>query len=296
MKLIKSCAIICFITLSTLATAAEVVLSNGDTIHGQLIENSDGQIKLLHPSLGLLTLTSAQIRPAVEKQADKGLLKTGLLTDWTREVEAGIKGSEGNSRSMNVHLGTRLRFEDSIKRWDIEAAYNSSEDGGNQSRNDFFGRFNRDFLIANASRFYFAQGRYDWDEFEEWDYRLNFGGGAGSQLIKTDNWTVNGRAGLGISKTFGDEESDWIPEGVLNIESNWAISKRHSLEFKNNLYPSLKEAGEFRNISNLNWRIGLAQLNQLDLKVGLRNEFDSNAPAGSRKNDFRYHLAVILGI
>ena len=276
--------------------AAEVLLPNGDILHGEIIENKDGQIRLRHPSLGLLTLTDAQIKLPTAKVADSGLFKTGLLEDWKREVEVGVKGSEGNSRNLHIHIGARLTYEDIVKRWDIELAFDSSEDSGEQSRNEFFARFNRDFLIPNSTRFYFTEGQYDWDEFEDWDYRLNFGGGVGHQLIKTDDWFVNARVGLGVSKEFGGENPESIPEGILGIESNWAITKRHSLELTNSLYPSFKDAGEFRNTSALNWKIGLDQLNGLDLKIGLKNEFDSNPSGDSRKNDFKYHLSLVIKI
>ncbi len=284
------------ITFAQLSNSAEVQLPNGDLLHGEIIEHKEGQITLQHPSLGLLTLSNATIKPSAQKTIDSGLFKTGLLANWKREVEIGIKGNEGNSRNLHIHTGTRLTYEGMLKRWDIELAYDSSEDSGEASRNEFFTRFNRDFLIPNATHFYFTEGRYDWDEFEDWDYRLSFGGGLGYQLIKTNHWIVNSRSGFGTSKEFGGKNPDWTPEGILSIESNWAITERHSLEFKNTLYPSFKDAGEFRNTSALNWKIGLDQLNGIDLKIGLKNEFDSNTSGDSRKNDFKYNLSLVLAI
>ncbi len=301
MKLITLSSLILVLAFSQTAYSGEWVLTNGDIIHGELIEKRDGKITIQHPVLGTIALPSSQIKhvetpPAKLADKDQGLLNTGFLANWKRSVEVGLKGSEGNSRNRHLHIGTRLKFENDQKRWDIEMAYNSSEDGGEQSRNELFAQFNRDFLIPSSTRFYFTEGRYDWDEFEDWDYRLSFGGGIGSQLIKTDDWAVNGRTGLGISKEFGGEDDEWVPEGILGIESNWAIAERHSLEFKNTLYPSLKEIGEFRNITALNWKVGLDQLNGVDFKVGLKNEFDSNTSGDSRKNDFKYHLSLVLGI
>jgi len=299
MNPIKVSLIIFSLTCSQWTVASEITLKNGDTIHGEIIKDEAGQMILLHPILGTLTISKAQIKvpeATKEKPKDPGLFRTGFLKNWERNVDVGVNGSEGNSRNINLHAGTRLKFKNKLRRWDIEAAYNSSEDGGVKSRNQFFARFNRDFLIHSSTHFYFTQGRYDWDEFENWDYRLSFGGGAGSQLIGQGNWIVDGRIGLGVKKEFGGKNDTWVPEGILGLDSNWDIAERHSLEFKNRLYPSLREFGEFRNITALNWKIGLDQLNGIALKVGIQNEFDSNAASGSKKNDFKYTLSLNFGI
>jgi putative salt-induced outer membrane protein YdiY len=279
--------------------ATEVVLSNGDTLNGEVLDNKEGVITFKHPALGTLVLANATITPVKTKEpkhADSGILNTGFLQNWKRSVEVGVNGSEGNTRNMHVHAGTQLKYENDNKRWNIESAYNNTEDSGETSRSDFFAKFSRDFLTPGESRFYFTEGRYDWDEFEDWDYRINLGAGLGEQLIKEDNWSVLGRLGLGFSKEFGGEDSEWVPEGLIGIESDWKIANRNTLVFKNTLYPSFREAGEFRNISELSWKIGLDELNGIDLKLGLQNEFDSNASSDSRKNDFKYNLSFVFGI
>lgn len=304
MKPLKFTSFLLILIFSTLTTATEVQLGNGDILNGEVIEDEDGNITLIHPTLGKLALPFAKVlKPeekaavqVLEKPVDRGLLMTGLLKDWERNFEAGVKGSEGNSRNMNIHAGIRFKFEDELKRWDVRMLYLLSEDEGEKSQDEFFARFTRDFLIPGASHFYFTEGRYDFDSFQDWDYRLNFGGGIGSELVKTDDWQLNGRAGIGARKDFGGEDSQWVAEAILGIESNWAIAERQSLEFKNSLYPSLKETGEFRNITTLNLKIGLAQLNGLDLKIGLINEHDSDASAGTDKNDFKYLLSLVVDI
>jgi putative salt-induced outer membrane protein YdiY len=304
MKLFKFTSFLFILIFSSLAAATEVQLSNGDILNGAVTEDEDGNITLIHPTLGKLSIPFAKVikpeeKPAVqivEKPIDHGLLMTGLLKGWERNFQAGIKGSEGNSQNMNINAGIRLKFEDELKRWDVAMLYLLSENEGEKSQDQFFARFTRDFLIPGASHFYFTQGRYDIDEFQDWDYRVNFGGGIGKELIKTDAWQLNGRAGIGAKKDFGGEDSEWIPEAILGIESNWAIAERQSLEIRNTLYPNLKDTGEFRNISALNYKVGLSQLNGLAVKIGLINQYDSDASAGTDKNDFKYLLSLVVDI
>lgn len=297
-KIINCCAFLLVLNISS-THATEVVLSNGDILNGEVLDSNDGAITLEHSALGTIVLAGAVIKPikAEEpKPVDAGVLNTGFLQGWKRSVEVGVNGSEGNTRNMYIHAGTELKYENDYKRWNIEAAYNSTEDSGETSRSDFFAKFSSDFLAPGDSRFYFTEARYDWDEFEDWDYRLSAGGGLGEELLKQDNWRVLGRLGLGFSKEFGGEDAEWVPEGLIGIESDWKIAKRNTLVFKNTLYPSFREVGEFRNISELSWVIGLDELNGIDLKLGLLNEFDSNASGDSRKNDFKYNLSLVFGL
>ena len=99
-----------------------------------------------------------------------------------------------------------------------------------------------------------------------------------------------------MSKEFGGDNDDWTPEALLGLESFWAISKHHSVEFKNSLYPNLDKLGEFRNLTELNWKIGLADINNLNLKVGFVNDYDSLANGESQENDFQYRLLLAFDI
>jgi len=297
-KITALCVFLLIINI-TYAHSTEVILSNGDILNGEVLENKNGLITFKHSALGVIVLADAVITPIKIEQSqavDTGMFNTGILKDWQRSVEIGLKGSEGNSRDMDINVGTQLKYENDYKRWNIEAAYNSSEDSGETSKSDFFTKFSRDYLTPGESRFYFSEGRYDWDEFEDWDYRISFGGGLGEQLIEKDHWSVLGRLGLGLSKKFGGEDERWVPEGLVAVESDWAITKRNALIFKNSLYPSFSEPGEFRNITELNWMIGLDDFKGMDFKLGFHNEFDSNASGDSRKNDFKYNLSLVFSL
>ena len=189
------------LAFSQSAIATEIKLLNGDTLNGDVIKTENGQVTLSHPILGLVTIPSSNIKPAVvseEKIVDKkdnGLLGTGFFKDWKRSA-----------------------------------------------------------------------------------------------------WSLIGRTGLGVSKEFGGDNDDWTPEALLGLESFWAISKHHSVEFKNSLYPNLDKLGEFRNLTELNWKIGLADINNLNLKVGFVNDYDSLANGESQENDFQYRLLLAFDI
>ena len=271
-------------------------------MNGDVIKTENGQVTLSHPILGLVTIPSSNIKPAVvseEKIVDKkdnGLLGTGFFKDWKRSAELGINGNEGNTQDMDIHIGVNGDFSNTTRRWSVSSVYNNGSDDTETTKSDFFAQFTRDFLNPSTPHFSFIKGRYDWDEFEDWDHQIDLSAGVGSQLIKKDAWSLIGRTGLGVSKEFGGDNDDWTPEALLGLESFWAISKHHSVEFKNSLYPNLDKLGEFRNLTELNWKIGLADINNLNLKVGFVNDYDSLANGESQENDFQYRLLLAFDI
>ena len=284
------------------AIATEIKLLNGDTLNGDVIKTENGQVTLSHPILGLVTIPSANIKPAEVKEVkevskkDTGLLGTGFFKDWKRSAELGINGNEGNTQDTDIHIGIKGDFSNTLKRWSVSSVYNNGSDDNETTKSDFFAQFTRDFLNPSTPHFSFIKGRYDWDEFEDWDHQIDLSAGVGTQFIKKDTWSLIGRTGLGISKEFGGENDDWTPEALFGIESLWTMSKHHSIEFKNSLYPNLSELGEFRNLTELNWKIGLADINNMNLKVGLVNDYDSLADGDSQENDFKYRLLLAFDI
>jgi len=284
------------------AMATEIKLLNGDILNGDVIKTENGQIILSHPVLGLVTIPSANIKPAEVKEVkelskkDTGLFGTGFFKDWKRSAELGINGNEGNTQDTDIHIGIKGDFSNEVKRWSISSVYNNGSDDNETTKSDFFAQFTRDYLNPSTPYFSFIKGRYDWDEFEDWDYQIDLSAGVGTQLIKKDTWSLIGRTGLGISKEFGGENDDWTPEALFGIESLWSLSKHHSIEFTNTLYPNLNELGEFRNLTELNWKIGLADINNMSLKVGLVNDYDSLADGDSQENDFQYRLLLAFDI
>jgi hypothetical protein len=87
-----------------------------------------------------------------------------------------------------------------------------------------------------------------------------------------------------------------VPEALLGLDNKWTISDHQSVEFNTTFYPSLEELGEFRNISEFDWNIALADMKNLSLKLGLVNNYDSLSAEDSKKNDFKYRVLLVFGL
>lgn len=243
-----------------------------------------------------LTITPLPTLADEPVESDNGLLSSGLLKNWKRELEVGINGSDGNSESLSIHAGFKADYEDSEDVWKFRTAYDKASSDGEESRNQFFADLEKDWLWSDSPWFAFAQGRYDWDEYKDWEHRLSFSVGPGYQFIKNSTWNVKGRVGLGGNKTYGDEDEDFTPEALIGLNVGWTISERESIDFATTFYPSLENSGEYRNLTTFDWKMNMHENGKLAMKIGLINEYDSEAGEDVENNDFKYHLSLVWAL
>jgi putative salt-induced outer membrane protein YdiY len=272
------------------AAAEKIELANGDVLDGEVLERTADELVLKHEILGRLEIPTSQLSIATVKE---GMFGTGFLRGWDRRLELGANGSDGNSDTLNVLGGLHLGFENDYHRFRLTSAYRLNEDEGDRTANNAFAEAVNDWLHPDRRWFPFVETRWDYDEFEDWDHRIAAGAGLGWKFYDTERFQLLGRAGLGASRTFGGEDERWVPEALLGLEGAWTIAENHKLTFYNKLYPDLDETGEFRNLSGLAWIIALNE--ELSLKLGAENEYESFAPEGTEKNDLRYTGSLLIG-
>ena len=63
--------------------ADTLILNNGDTLNGEILQQDETSIQFLHPTLGTLTIARSDLKPEPEPAPesapdDNGLLETGL--------------------------------------------------------------------------------------------------------------------------------------------------------------------------------------------------------------------------
>jgi putative salt-induced outer membrane protein YdiY len=215
---------------------------------------------------------------------------------WRHQLELGVNGAAGNSDTMSIHTGFNADYADPLKTWKFTSAYDRSKSDGDVSANRFFADLKREWLWPYNPWFSFLQGRYDWDDFKEWDYRFSASSGIGYQHLQNETWDIASRMGLGGYISRGDEEDTSTPELVLALDLGWIISEYERFEFNTVFYPDLDEGGEYRNLTAINWAIKMAEERNLAIKLGLKNEYNTLTSEGEEKNDFTYNLSLLWQI
>jgi len=304
----------CALTLP--ADAETIVLTNGDVINAAMTAETDTSITIDHPALGEVTFNKEQVKAvyadpeamkaaqveaaakkkadakAAEVEADDGLFGSGFLAGWNRRLKLGLNGAEGNSQNINFRIAFHGDYEDAEDRWIYDMVYRTAESDGETTQNQFFAALTKDWLVPDEDYFYFVNGRYDWDEFQDWDSRLSGFLGGGYQFLDDETWNVRGRAGIGGNQEIGGtvDGDEFTPEGLVGVEADYTISDGHNIAFTNYVYPSLEDFKDFRNVTTLDYVIGLND--DMDLTLGLANEYDSAAASGTKKNDFTYYITL----
>jgi putative salt-induced outer membrane protein YdiY len=304
--------------LSLPAPAETIQLTGGDVINATITAKDEKSVTINHPSLGSMTIARDKIAAIyddpdamasalaekdaadkaaeleAERAADEGLFGTGIFKGWNRQLEVGLNGAEGNTQNLNFRAAFKTDYEDDEDRWLYSMLYRTASSNGTTSEKNFNAELFKDWLLPGKDYFYFANGRYDWDDFQDWDSRWSGFGGIGYQFIDNEKWNLRGRAGLGgnqeMGGTLGDE---FTVEALLGVEAEYQIKDGHSFAFTSYLYPSLEDAADFRNITTLDYIITIDRDKGMALKLGLANEHDSSTPTTAKKNDFTYYASLI---
>lgn len=278
------------------AVGDEVTLATGDTLTGTVIDQTADAVIFEHAVLGRLEIPLSQVQALGGTEvagAESGDVPAEVVeepkveSEWKSRFELAAGGSFGNTDNQNFRLGLVSKRETEASRTALDAAYYYGADNGDRTENRFTAGILHDWLFTNSRWMLFADGRYDYDEFKDWEHRISAHIGPGYHLIKSEDFNLNVRAGLGFAKEFGSDDDDFKPEALLGTDFVWQISERQSLEGGATIYPDLDETGEFRTLSRLNWAVLVDPDSNMSLTAGLEHEYQSEVDPGVEEHDLR---------
>jgi len=224
---------------------------------------------------------------------------TGFWSGWSRRAELGLLGATGNNESLNIRARIATERESDLLLTRASARYLFGTNEGEETQNEARIRGDNEWKVAGQKYFYFAQGIFDHDEFQDWDQRVQLFGGLGYEFYKDrsllkggkDKATLKGRAGAGFTREFGGDENAILPEAFLGVEFDWQISERSGFSVVSDLFPALDEAGDFRSVSAAEYNILLDEEMNLSLTLGAELEYDTR-PGDAKRTDLLYYATV----
>lgn len=298
------------------ARADTVRLSTGETLTVEILETTEETIRIRHAVLGEVTLprSAVEIVPAPEAGTppqSESVTETEAAPpqsaeqapasveppppppkEWKFKFTLAGAAATGNSESANLAtIFTATRENPHIRTiFDTGFFYASSDSVTSATR--FTAGARNDWLNPESRWFYFADGRYDFDDYQSWDHRASGHVGIGYRLVTPPPFRLNALAGIGLIKEWGSTNDDIRPEGLLGIEGEWAIAEKQSLKFDSTLFPDLSDLGEYRWVNNVGWSLLLDEKNKLSLTAGLQHEYQSQVDPGRKHNDLRVYAGV----
>ncbi len=223
---------------------------------------------------------------------------------WKSHFELGFSGSAGVTEDTYLRIALNTAFKNDTRSLTFDSSYFLSTSNGDRSDNKATAGVLAQWNVGASRWSYFAQGRYDFDEFQSWEHRATAGGGVGYLLADVtglddagqpvDVLMLTGRLGFGGRKEFGSLNEDLQTEGIIGADLTWRISQRQHLSTQLTFFPDLDDTGEFRAVTKAQWWLKLDSLEGLSFKLGLDFEHQSQTDPDISPNDVTVYGTLVL--
>lgn len=280
---------------STAAISDEWTLSSGETIRGSLVEQTEDLLVIDHAILGRLSVARGDLATTSDSASGSNLDATlEIQTDvspaeWQSKFDFGFSVSTGNTDTQDLNFGITSKRKDAETRTKLDARYFWGATGGDRNTNKATAGVINDWFVPDSKWLYFADARFDYDEFNSWETRVSGHVGAGYHLIDEEDFDLTLRAGIGGFHEFNSPREEFIPEALFGGELDWQIDDRQTFSMNATIYPDLDDSGEFRAVSGANWSYALSDDSNLKLNVGLYDEYQSKVGMGVEHNDLKIY-------
>ena len=224
--------------------------------------------------------------PEEVKKKDEG---PSFWKNWKRSVRVGFNTSSGNTENTNLNLQfhTKRRSKKYLTKLDSE--YRFATRNGVDSANRLDVDFRHEWLAPEGSKVgWWATASAEFDEFQDWDYRLSAHGGISYQFIKNDKTNFKGRTGFGGSQTYGGTKDDFRPEAlVTGLDLRHRFNEVMNVEAGMEYFVDVSEVTRDRLNNHVKWNILLDKESNMNLQLKLTHRYDSE-PGGRKDNNDVY--------
>lgn len=211
---------------------------------------------------------------------------------WEGNVELGMNGTSGNTDTFNVRVGATAKYKTDTRTHALQLVYIEKNANGVQTAHTGLADGRIEWPMAGSPWNYFIHSLAEYDEFKAIDTRISADTGFGYEFIENDFTTLVGRFGVSTSREIGGPEDKFIPELLGGLEFKHKFDDKHSISFKADYYPSIKDARDFRLNSQASWEMAVAPEWGLSLKFSVIDRYDST-PHGAKPNDLDYSTLLI---
>jgi putative salt-induced outer membrane protein YdiY len=281
--------------------ADEIYLENNDRITGKIEQINDGFVLIQTEAMGMISVDKGAIKKIIhkeavieEKQADAPEVQSERGQDkpvsWKGEIAAGFNRTTGNTREDNFAASVLFsRQNKKIDEWTIKGNlfYSSAERKMDEQKWYAMGRYA--FSFGRHKKWYnFYRIEADHDRFADIDYRLVPAAGIGYWFFDLEDTKLMAEVGGGIEKTHFKSTTKNTSEWVF-VPRVW-LEKRlfENITFAQgvSLYPEFEDFGTYRLRSETSCDFKIN--NHLKLRFSVFDDYKSDPPRDTKKNDLRF--------
>lgn len=223
---------------------------------------------------------------------------------WRSHIELGVVASEGNTQNVRLRSSFRTSRSSPTNEFRYDATYRLTSERGDRTENRFTTGAFSEWPFRENRWSYFAQGRYDFAEFQSWDHRITAGGGLSFKLFDlqrereegrhVDYFQLRLRGGAGFKREIGSLDDMFEPEGIFGFEMFWNINEWMRFEAGSTAFPTLDHLEDYRVVSNADWIIDINRLEGISLKLGAAHEFQSETSPGVSSHDLTAYATLVI--
>jgi putative salt-induced outer membrane protein YdiY len=276
------------VLLGQQAIAKEVVLTNGDKISGNVVNETEDSITLDTMALGEVTIDKNFIKPPepVVKMDDSSV-------KWSRTASAGYNLTGGNTEkeqfSAEIKLNRKTEEDEWIAKWSSYVASNNNT----QDAKKFYGKLEYDKNYGDDNeKFYFARIEGDQDKFSNIDYRLIPAVGLGKWFFDEEDHKLKGD--IAVAYQYSSYIDGTKSDGKMAIVPHFYYEKvlTGQLKFTEDftLYPSLEDLKEIRFHSETSLTHPIND--NLSWKLSFIDDYDAEPSGTAETNDYRLVTGV----
>ncbi|MBN1794798.1 MAG: DUF481 domain-containing protein [Candidatus Omnitrophica bacterium] len=280
-------------------SADEVLLKNGDRITGSISVENDEIVMVETEAMGVISVQKAHVA-RIAREGEPAIAAAPLEepkekkeSPWKREITLGYTENRGNTENNELSgsvTADRKTDEDEIN-LKGSAYYSSANKTMDSQKWAGLGRYARS--LAESKWFYFGKLEADHDRFANIDYRLIPSAGMGYWFKDTDDLRLMAEGSLGLEHTEYRDDTEKSDEciGVLRGLLEKKLFGKATFSQDVSLYPSFGDFGEYRLHSETALTNPISD--SLSLRVSLIDDYNSDAPAGKKKNDLQIVSSLV---
>ncbi|WP_291181792.1 YdiY family protein [Erythrobacter sp.] len=242
----------------------------------------------------------ARRQAAAEQRKEQAIRNAGLFDMWKGEGELGGFQSSGNSNTVGVTAGLKLKREGIDWSHRLRARFDFQRQNGVTSREQLFLSYEPRWQF-DESVFAYGLTQFERDQIQGVDARYAISGGLGYQVLDNNSLSLSVKAGPAYRVTeFTDGRNDSRIAALAGFDFDWRIFERLTLtqdasavaETGGEAVVLIDSANTTINlVTGLNFQVS----DRLRARMSYQLDYDSNPPAGKVSTDTLTRATLIYG-
>jgi putative salt-induced outer membrane protein YdiY len=303
--------VIAFVPNVLLADPVTVIFPDGDRLTGEVVSQSGDTVVIRHAVLGEVTVPASMVSMPTKEEVvttatsaakeasaaavtaeDPAKVSVPDPNPWTGSISLAATASRAANDTTNIRIGGELHRKSDTGQFDLTGSWYWNQNNGKTIDNDMLIRAAQEWFVTDSRWLYFAQGTWQYDQFEDWGHRVSPYGGIGRKLYERDDLELTLKVGAGGTWEYKENRVD--PQLLFEANTSWQINDRQSLAGFMSIAPDPLDWGNYLATISIDWKYKLGADTLWSLNLGVRDIYNSQPSGSSTANDFKAYAGLSM--